>query len=668
MILWEKCIEEPNLTLYLNSSAMHPLMKDEKTIEAVRVWQSTTFTEFLLHGQIFIDASGDGHIAYEAGAEYRLGREGQDEFGESMASAQPDTHTMGNAVYIQWRDVGTPVPFTPPKWAKTLSDADLLPMKPTVEGAFPENRFHGAHQLRMKSIGFWWIEYGGLLDVIANAEEIRDELWKLAYGIWDKIKNYGNAAETLALEWVQSVPGKRESRRFIGDHVLTQNDIQNQVFFPDRVAYGRHIIDLHPPGAIYARYTPAEYCSTKGLYSIPYRCLYSKDLSNLFLAGRIISVTHVALGTTREQRQTSIIGQVVGTAAALCFQYGMMPREVYPSYITELQQLLLKQDCYILNVKNEDPMDLARNAQVIATSSKQLELEHFTETELNLFELTTPRGQMFLITEPQITHVDLFLESRLSDDVELSLGLRAASSVTDFSSDEDLAITRATVPGTGQPQPVNQQPPIAPINRSWVSFPLNFDLKPGWYWVWLPQQADVYWIGINGREPIGTRRVVRENDQWLPIKAFGSYCLKLYPPSTPYSAENVLSGVAHPTEDGTNIWISKPDLPQSIEITFSKPQAINTVHLTFDPHLDKLWAPTGPFLRGVPAELVRDYTLYGHVNNEWVSLVEETGNYQRHRQHSFPPITTQQIRLEILATNGAPEARVYEIRCYFEEK
>lgn len=192
-------------------------------------------------------------------------------------------------------------------------------------------------------------------------------------------------------------------------------------------------------------------------------------------------------------------------------------------------------------------------------------------------------------------------------------------------------------------------------------------LKPGWYWIWLPQQTDVYWIGINGHEPIGTRRVVQENNQWLPIKDFGSYCLKLHPPSTPYYAENVLSGVAHPTEEGTNIWISKPDLPQSIELTFSEPREINSVYLTFDPNLDKLWAPTGPFLRGVPAELIRDYALYGHVNNEWISLVEETGNYQRCRQHSFPPITTQIIRLEIHATNGAPEARVYEIRCYFEE-
>ena len=149
------------------------------------------------------------------------------------------------------------------------------------------------------------------------------------------------------------LPGKRESRRFVGDHMLTQNDIQEKKLFHDRIAYGGRAIDLHTPGNIYARYTPAEYVPIDGLYNITYRCLYSKNITNLMLAGRNVSVTHVALGTTRVQRQTTIMGQATGTAAYLCITHNTTPRGIYENHITELQQLLLKQDCYILELKNE---------------------------------------------------------------------------------------------------------------------------------------------------------------------------------------------------------------------------------------------------------------------------------------------------------------------------
>jgi hypothetical protein len=666
IILWEKVTAEPNIALYLNTSAMKAQMKDDTTISGVFCWRTTTFEEFLVRGKIFIDASGDGHIACNAGAEYRVGRESRDEFGESLAPENADTHTMAPSIYIEWTDIGRPVHFIPPKWAEPLSNSDLLPMKTSIEGAYPENRFHGPVDLRIANKGFWWLEYGGLGDTVRDTEKIRDELLRLAFGLWNKIKNYDESARTLDLTWVGAVPGKRESRRFIGDHVLTQNDIESHVLFHDRVAYGGRSIDLHTPGGIFAKYTPAEYVPTKGLYSIPFSCLYSKNIRNLMMAGRNISVTHVALGTTRVQRQTAVIGQAVGTAAYLCVKYDTTPRVIYEKHIRELQQLLLKHDCFIIELRNDDPEDLARTANITASSSETLELVPRDEYELNAFELDSPRGQMFMITEPKIESIELLLESRIEHEVEAQIGLRASRSIYDFSSQEDMATATANVPGTGAPYPVNQAPPIARVERSWVTFRLQKDLEPGYYWVWLPRIVDMYWCGVS-REPIGTRRVVMVNGEWRSIKERGTYCFKLTPPSLPYGAENIISGMAHPT-DKTNIWVSKPSLPQHVELDFRRPVTIDTVYVTFDTNLDQETGPTGyeEFLGGPVPECVRDYALYAYLEGSWVKLVEERGNYQRHKKTSFDPVTTKKIRLEIQATNGAPEARVYEIRCYRE--
>ena len=264
---------------------------------------------------------------------------------------------MGNTLMFKAMDVGKPVRFEKPAWANTYTEQDL------------KFRDH-------KSIcgGYWWIELGGMeLDTIADAEEIRDELLKAVYGIWDHIKNGGeHGAENWDLDWVQFLPGKRESRRLLGDYVLVERDIMEQTHFDDAVAYGGWSIDLHALGGLrnseeegatmhLKAYTPEE------VFSIPYRCLYSKNMRNLFLAGRAISVSHVAFGATRQMATCAIGGQAVGTAAAMALRDGILPRDVL-GRIAELQQMLLKDDCYIPGVPNRDEADLARTARLDCSS------------------------------------------------------------------------------------------------------------------------------------------------------------------------------------------------------------------------------------------------------------------------------------------------------------
>ncbi|VGO14657.1 hypothetical protein PDESU_03222 [Pontiella desulfatans] len=349
-VLYAYVNREPNLTLMLNTQATEAIMEGNKIKSAV-CWGYTNETEYTLHAQQFIDCSGDGLLAATAGAEYRTGREGKAEFNESYAPDLPDGWTMGDCIMMITKDVGKPVPFFPPEYAMPFDH---------------EKAFQDKHRkIKQVKEGFWWIEVGNDFDIIADRENIRHKLMAYFYGVWDYVKNSGDypEAENLALDWVGSIPGRRESRRFMGDHILTQNDLLGYTHFEDAVAYGGWSLDEHNPGGIENLDEPASYFH-KGfekLYEIPYRSLYSKNIPNLQLSGRNASLTHIALSSTRIISTCAMMGQATGTAAALCVRKGIMPRELGQKHINELQEQLIRDDTFIPNRPANDPTDLVRN-------------------------------------------------------------------------------------------------------------------------------------------------------------------------------------------------------------------------------------------------------------------------------------------------------------------
>ncbi len=353
LLLYEWIKREPNIVLLLNTSCIGVKMASENFIDALIALRNSTEDLFTVRGKVFIDCSGDGRLGAEAGAEFRKGREGRDEFGESLAPPKPDNKTMGSSILFITRKHDRPMPFKPPNWIRKFPRCEDLPY-----------RAHSSWEY-----GYWWVEWGGELDTIKDNERIRDELLAIALGVWDHIKNSGlhPESENWALEWIGFLPGKRESRRFIGDYILTQHDLQRGEVFEDGVAYGGWPIDLHPPEGIDTK-EPPNIAVKVPLYNIPFRCLYSRNIDNLLFAGRNISATHVAFGSTRVMGTCSVMGQAVGTAAALCVRYNCTPRELGKEAIKDLQQLLLKQDAYIIGVSNSDPYDLARMAEVKASS------------------------------------------------------------------------------------------------------------------------------------------------------------------------------------------------------------------------------------------------------------------------------------------------------------
>ncbi len=380
-ILWEFIHFQENLTPYLNTNMDDAVVEDGK-ITAVICHQNTTETEFKIFGKIFVDATGHGTLGTMAGCESRWGSEGKDAHGEPNAPDMANDDTQGNTIMFSAIDRGEPVKFIKPKWAYTFTEDNL---KYRGHGNSVGSHADGGELVEFEEgsgrlpaffnvdSGYWWIEVGGDWDdIIRQGEELRDELVKCVYGVWDHLKNQGDhGIDTLDLDWVGMVPGYRESRRLVGDYLLTEMDVRENRIFDDAVAYGGWQMDQHVRRGIWDfDKVPSRILNFSGCYTIPYRCFYSNQVSNLMMAGRDISTTKMAFGSTRVMGTCAIGGQAVGTAAAIAIAKDCTPAEV-GNHIDELQQALLKDDCYIPGFANHDPADLCRSAKVTATSFKE---------------------------------------------------------------------------------------------------------------------------------------------------------------------------------------------------------------------------------------------------------------------------------------------------------
>lgn len=317
---------EENIDLYPCFRAVE-VRKEGDKIVAVLIRHIETAQEIWLEAPLFSDCTGDGTIGFLAGAHYRMGREARHEYGESLAPETPDELTMGASV--QW-------------YSRKGSDLTYFP-------EFSYGVKFDESNCEKVTMGEWKWETGMNYDQIYDAERIRDYGLLVVYSNWSYLKNHLKDNEKYrdsSLEWVAYIAGKRESRRLMGDYILKQDDIDKNVYHEDGSFTASWSIDLHfPDPENSSKFPGAEFKAAtvhNWIYpcTVPYRCLYSRNVDNLFMAGRNISVTHVALGTVRVMRTTGMMGEVVGMAAYLCSRHDCSPRQVYQSHLPELKALM----------------------------------------------------------------------------------------------------------------------------------------------------------------------------------------------------------------------------------------------------------------------------------------------------------------------------------------
>ena len=342
-VLYEKAKCEKNLTLLLNTSCLDAVMEGNRIV-SIKAWQSNAETFHTIIGTYFADCSGDSILAPLSGAKYMYGREAKSDFGESIPPDVADKKTMGMSCLFQIRETDHKVEFTPPAWAYRYETDRDLPYK--------------NHD---KNNNFWWIELGGECDCIHDTDRCRDELLKICYGVWDHMKNHGDhGVDNWELEWIGFLPGKRESRRYVGKQIVTQNDVEAEGRFSDIVAYAGWSMDDHfPEGFYYMKGYPTIFHPAPHPWGLPLRCMISENIENLVFAGRNISVTHAALSSSRVMATCAILGQALGTAVAQSIKNNCTIENVD---INELQQTLMADDCYIPWHKRNVPL-LTRQAK-----------------------------------------------------------------------------------------------------------------------------------------------------------------------------------------------------------------------------------------------------------------------------------------------------------------
>lgn len=652
-VLLDKVVSEPNITLLLNTTVIEVQKKDADTISSVRAYCSQNATDYSIAAPLFCDASGDGVVGFLSGAAFRMGAESKEEFGELFAPSSEYGELLGHSIYFYTKDIGKPVSFVPPSYA--LDDITKIPKY---------KKFSAKEQ----GCQLWWIEYGGRLDTVHDTEKIKWELWKVVYGVWNYIKNSGNfpEAQNLTLEWVGTIPGKRESRRFEGDYILHQQDIVSQRAHSDAVAFGGWSIDLHPADGVFSEKPGCNQWHSKGIYPIPYRCYYSRNINNLFLAGRIISVSHVAFGSTRVMGTSAYGGQAIGMAAALCIEKQVQPRAIAEqNYIRELQQRLAAIGHYIPGIQLSNENDLVRTATIHASS--ELILTELPEAGL-LKKLDPAVAQLLPLDEGKVPELNLHAETDLETTLEVELYISHHSG--NFT--PDVLLETVPVPLTSGKNCVKLafKSILADKGYAFIVFRKNPSIRLHFSPVRISGILSVF-NHIN--------EAVSNYGKQLPppdigVDAFEFWCpqrrpegqnvaLKISPGLKCFAAENIRNGIDRPVKQ-PNAWVADlKDPAPKLELAWKEEVTIREVLIKFDTDFDH---PMETVLMGHPESVmpfcVRHYTLRDDQGN---IVYRKEDNYQTINRITLNnPVHTRRLTLEVSHPSPSIPASVFEIQCY----
>lgn len=651
-ILLDKVKQESNIELLLNT-VVYDLEKNGDFITALKAYCSQNQTDYYLNAPLFCDASGDGVVGFLAGAAFRMGAESTQEFNEQFAPTKEYGELLGHSLYFYSKDTGRPVRFIPPAFA--LQDIT----------AIPRFRSFNAREYGCK---LWWIEYGGRLDTVHDTEQIKWELWKVVYGVWNYIKNSGNfpEAETLTLEWVGMIPGKRESRRFEGDYILKQQDVVEQRKHTDAIAFGGWSIDLHPSDGIYSNAPGCNQWHSKGVYQIPYRCIYSKNIKNLFLAGRIISSSHVAFASSRVMATGAYVSQAVAIAATLCKKYHCLPADIINDNKTALlQQHLIHTGQFIPGIHPEDSGNKTTGATITASSA--LQLQELT-ADGEFLTLDPAVGQMLPFRSGKIP--DISLSVYCETDTVLHLELRICSRTGSYTPDITLASFQYPLqPGENR---VGVCPDAVLDEEQYVFLILhkNPAVKIARSSLRITGILSVFntvnpAVSNYGRQDPPENIGIDPFEFWCPQRrpAGHNLALTLSEPVNGFSAMNIKNGITRPTTR-PNAWVADLKDPQPfICLEWDEPVTVRKIIIAFDTDFDH---PMESVLMTHPETVmpfcVRDYIIY---NDRDEKIYEKKENYQTRNTICFEEgLRTTRLKIAPQHPSLTTPAAIFEVRCF----
>jgi hypothetical protein len=651
-ISWEasltRLIEaEPNIKVFRNEFVIdaeteNGYIKSVKTLNCI----TQTFTVF--SAKMYIDCTGDGWLGYYSGALYRIGREAKWQYNEASAPEVADCDTMSGCLmggadptrqligyYAEISDEDSA--FTAPSWAIHLPEGENLYRNP--------GRLH---------TGEWWIENPTNFDDLWEQEKVRDELLRLNLGYFHWLKNsYSrrDVARKYKITDFGRYNAKRETRRLMGDYVLTQNDCDGRTF-DDAISYCGWPLDIHHPKGIYSGKEGPFYSNHRvPVTGIPYRCIYSKNIRNLMMAGRCASVSHLALGTVRVENTLATLGQAAGTACAICVKDGIEPRDIYINRMQEFQQILLKDDLTIPGCKNTDPNDKALSAKVSASSVSRVE-PYITErgAEGDFEELTSDTAAAFALKKP-IEYVKVMIRNANADDTTLKASLFSTRSTNGYESMTVLDSTVVTVPAGFE---------------GWFELPLKASLTSGGAGVILDAAKGVYWKRMLCTS-FRMTSAKRLNAYRWDIDTTDSFIFKMYDETYELcncAPENVINGYSRIMNPNEYAWVSDPaeSLPQWIRLDFEKPTEVSNVKIIFDTNLTTP-ALSSPRLK-IVKQTVSDYNISLIKDGNEIIVAGGKDNFMRRVDHTFSPTIADAVKITVTGTCGDPSARIFEVRIY----
>jgi hypothetical protein len=653
LVLLEKVKQEPKIQLLLNTSIYEVAKHDSNSIKGITGFCSQNSTKYIITAPLFCDASGDGILGFLSGAPFRMGAEGSEEFDEGFAPTKEYGELLGHSLYFYSKDIGKPVNYVAPSFA--LDDIEKIPRFKTFN-----TKEYGCN--------LWWIEYGGRKDTVHDTEEIKWELWKIVYGVWNYFKNSGKfpEAENLTLEWVGTIPGKRENRRFEGDYMINQKDIIEQRTHADAVGFGGWSIDLHPSDGVFSEKPGCNQWHSKGIYQIPYRCLYSNSINNLFLTGRLISATHVAFGSTRVMATSAYMGQATGMAASLAISKKILPKDIgLTENLLILQKKLMASGQHIPGLALKDELDLVQLADVSA--STELVLTRLAESELWM-RLDSSSAQLLPLQSGHIPAISAYISAEC--DTELRVELRTNSRRGNYTPDQ--TVESKFIPLTA--------------GKHRVKLLFDYKLKENEYVFLCFMRNDSISLNCTNQRITGLLSVfnsvnkkvsnlgkqtppanlgIDEFEFWCPKRRpeGHNFALEIQPGLNTFGAEQIKTGVYRPTTQ-PNAWVAQPDdLNPTLTLKWDSPQTISEIVILFDTDYDH---PMESVLMGHPENVmpfcIRNYQVF---DENGKLLFEKKDNYQTvNRIILTESVTVKSLNIKVEHPSPTTPAAIFGVRCY----